>query len=392
MFHVHDDGTATLRKPGWDGSDDINDPLYNHKTAYMCYLSGSVRKEEMKGISDPDMSDADTSEDESLTASNDRTLTRQEAKQLDREIPWREIMSMPKMSQDAFIQSCTKEGWMKWTSVRPLTQKEPDAVMSDASLRRRVLKSRAAYKDKARGVGKLSPKCRVVLIGCNDPDLRQLTRDSPTPSRLSEFVVLAVASSGANRLFNCDNKKWSLWLSDAEKAFLQGFQDKSERGGPLYMSPPRDPLITSSGSFPAPLYEVTGNCYGLPNAPRVWYRRVLQAVQEADFQVHSFDRCCFYHTGKDGSLDCIMIVHVDDFMAAFSESFDLSILEGMFEWGSTTKVDEDHPGQYRGKEISMIKTKDGKIHYKISQKSFLKNLAHGRLPTGPTQRRSEIEQ
>ena len=58
MFRVHDDGTATLRKPSWDGSEDITDPFHNHKTAYMCYLSSGMRKEEMKGISDPDMSDA----------------------------------------------------------------------------------------------------------------------------------------------------------------------------------------------------------------------------------------------------------------------------------------------------------------------------------------------
>ena len=231
-------------------------------------------------------------------------------------------MTMPTMSQDAFIQSCAKEyqGWMKWTSVRPLTQKEADEVMSDPAPRRRVLKSRAAYRDKARGIGKIRAKCRVVLIGCNDPDLRQLTRDSPTPSRLSEVVVLSVAASGANRVFNNDNKQWFLWLSDAEKAFLQGLQDKSERNGPLFMSPPDDPLIKASGSFPAPLYEVTGNCYGLPNAPRVWYRRVLQAVEEAGFMVHSFDRCCFYHIG-----------HVDDFMAAYSESFEITLLENIFE-------------------------------------------------------------
>ena len=384
MFRVYDDGAATLRKPSWDGSEDFTDPFHNHKTAYMCYLSSNVRKEEMKGITDPDFPDADTSDDENLEISNDRTLTRQEAKQLDREIPWREIMTMPVMSQDAFIQSCTKEyeGWMKWTSVKPLTQKEADEVMADSTLRRRVLKSRAAYRDKARGIGKIRAKCRVVLIGCNDPDLRQLTRDSPTPSRLSEFVVLSVASAGANCVFNNDNKRWFLWLSDAEKAFLQGMQDKSERNGPLYMSPPKDPLIEASGSFPAPLYEVTGNCYGLPNAPRVWYRRVLQAVQDAGFMVHSFDRCCFYHVGTDNKIDCVMIVHVDDFMAAYSESFEISLLEKMFEWGSITKVDENHPGEYRGKEITMKRTADGKIHYKVSQKSFLKNLADGKLVSG----------
>lgn len=117
-----------------------------------------------------------------------------------------------------------------------------------------MLKSRAAYKDKSRGIDGLNAimaKCRVVLIGCNDPDLRQLSRDSPTPRRLAEYIVLSTAAAGANRLFNNDGRKLFLWLSDAAQAFLQGRQDSTERSGPIYMAPQNDPLIVEAGACPA---------------------------------------------------------------------------------------------------------------------------------------------
>ena len=46
-----------------------------------------------------------------------------------------------------------------------------------------------------------------------------------------------------------------------------------------------------------------------------------------------------------------------------------------------TIVDEDHPGEYRGKEITMVKSGE-RIHYKVTQKAFIKNLDEGKLKTG----------
>eukprot|EP00435_Cladocopium_sp_Y103_P005736 s3811_g1.t2 len=69
-------------------------------------------------------------------------------------------------------------------------------------------------------------------------------------------------------------------------------------------------------------------------------------------------------------------------MATYSSSFDISILQNLFEWGSVTILDENIPGEYRGKEISMIKTDEGRIHYKVTQKSFIRNLKEGKLRSG----------
>lgn len=197
-------------------------------------------------------------------------------------------MTMPAAVKDKYVASVVKEyeGWVKLSGIRPLTDAEAEKGFQDPRLRKRMLKSRAAYKDKSRGMGGLNAimaKCRVVLIVCNDPDFRQLSRDSPTPRRLAEHIVLSSAAAGANRLFNDDGRKWFLWLSDAAQAFLQGRQDSAERSGPIYMAPLNDPLIVEAGAYPARLYEVTGNCYVLANAPRIWYNKVRDTLLEAGF-------------------------------------------------------------------------------------------------------------
>ena len=182
-------------------------------------------------------------------------MSRQEQKQLDREIPWREVAQLPKIEFDAFVKAAQKEfdGWMKWSGVIPLSHGEAKKILSDPKLRKRALKARAAYRDKARGVGPLQAKCRVVLIRCNDPDLRSLSRDAPTPSRVSEYVVMAVAASGSNRMLNGSKCRWFLWLSDAAQAFLQGKQDETERDGQLFRLPPDDPVLRAAGVFTSPL-------------------------------------------------------------------------------------------------------------------------------------------
>ena len=159
---IYDDNTATLRAPHWDGSPEYQSPQQPCRQFYKAYLSSSKRKQELaqQDITDkPQQSDSESSDDQ-LTKSNQRQLTRQELKQLDRELPWREIMAMPWHVVEKFINSALTEyqGWMNWSSIRPLTRDEVMQVMNDPALKRRILKSRAAYKDKSKGIGELKAK------------------------------------------------------------------------------------------------------------------------------------------------------------------------------------------------------------------------------------------
>ena len=117
--------------------------------------------------------------------------------------------------------------------------------------------------------------------------------------------------------------------------------------------------------------------YGLSNAPRtprVWYGHVDKTVKAANFKQHSFDRCFYYHLNQNTCcVDCLLICHVDDFMATYSGMFGLGKLESLFSWGSTTKITPETQGEYRGKEIIII-YENGKYKYKVSQKTFCDNL------------------
>ena len=123
-----------------------------------------------------------------------------------------------------------------------------------------MIPARNAYRDKNRGVPPLKPKCRTVVLGCLDPDLKLLDRTAPTPHRMTEAVLLQVAASGINKLMQLCPLPWKLWAGDVSTAFLQG--EPEQRQGRLFMRPPRDKIQALAQTFPSDLYEVVGNLYG----------------------------------------------------------------------------------------------------------------------------------
>ena len=116
---------------------------------------------------------------------------------------------------------------MDWGPVVALTDQEAKEIMNDPQKWKRIMRSRSCYRDKNVGVPPLKAKARVVALGHTDPDLSLISRDSPTPSRLSEMILLTVYVSGANGRFARTKKRWQLKMADASTAFLQGRQPES---------------------------------------------------------------------------------------------------------------------------------------------------------------------
>ena len=94
------------------------------------------------------------------------------AKQLDREIPWRQLTELPRSQYEEYLQA-TRVEWMSWGGSRYRTESQ------------KIPRAGAAYRDKSKGIGPPRPTCRVVIIGCQDPDIFDITRDSPAPTRLT---------------------------------------------------------------------------------------------------------------------------------------------------------------------------------------------------------------
>ena len=141
--------------------------------------------------------------------------------------------------------------WLEWGPVRTLNREEALRVLRDPALKCRVLKARVCYRNKnaGRATG-LRAKARIVVQGHRDPDLEVISREAPTPHRLSEMAMLTVYVSGLNQQFG-RRGQWYLMAADASTAFLQGRQPQGERPDKLYMSAPQDPIIGQTVGCPS---------------------------------------------------------------------------------------------------------------------------------------------
>ena len=399
-FFTDDTGHLHRLHQDWDGSPMIG---YGPRCDifHRCYLTTSQREADTKEIG-KDPADSDTTQDSetdddapsasmtnaSTTPSYKEGLSRQEVKALDREIPWRNILQMPAPYVDRFLQSIEKEAnsWMTWQSVEPLSDEEANRIMRDPVLSKRVLKSRACYRDKACGIGELRPKCRIVALGHLDPDLKILSRNAATPGRISEQLVYLFITAGYNRELFDAAYAWTAWSGDAATAFLQGVQE--ERPMPLFLSPPKDGLIALTDTWTSKLYRIRGNVYGLANAPLTWSREVKKRLFALDYCHHSFDKQLYYKR-VSGEVVSIVLVYVDDFLGLSRSDYNIKELHQAFEWGSLHPFKTDEAVTFKGKEITLL-CQEGRFRLSITMKKFIDGLDRGSLKKGRLQQDEKL--
>ena len=367
---------------------------------YQAYLLTDQRKKDVKSLGkdpqDPDTSDdSDESEDEApkSTATSKTSspttaplykqgLSRQELKAMDREIPWRSILSMPEPHVEKFIEAVNKEAssWSEWQSVEPLSDHEAQQIFNDKELKKRIIPARACYRDKSCGVGELRAKCRVVALGHLDPDLAEINRSSGTPGRVSEHMIFVMITAGFNRELFGTKHLWKAWSADAATAFLQGQQ---ARRMPIFLKPPNDGLIQLTNHWKAKLYRVRGNIYGLADAPATWSKEVIGRLTGAQYRQHSFDQQVFYKV-VNKEIVSIILVYVDDFLGLFRDDYDLGEIHALFRWGAITHFEEGKPVTFKGKELTIVKTRD-RFQLKITMTSFINSLDVGVIKKGRLQ-------
>ena len=357
----------TMPSQGWDGS-----PEYVWGPPCCAFRCFAAKAEEAEVSSD-------SSNDEMEESTG---LSRQEKKAINRELPWRKLMSdFPSDVISLYVQANRKEydSWLSWGSVVPVPDKQVEEILSNVLLRKRVMPSRNAYRDKNRGAGPdIRAKCRTVIQGCHDPDLGLLDRSSPTPTRVAEYLIYEIAASGYNRRCQLNKKAWKLWSGDVSTAFLQG--EPEPRAMPIYMRPPRDGIQALAKTFPHKLYKIVGNLYGLCNAPKTWIKHIVKKLCLAGFQRHRLDHTVYYKYDKSGELLVILLFHVDDFLVAFREDYQFSELSNMFTWGNTNLLD-DGPFTFKGKEVNLLKS-GNEFVIKVTQKAFIDELVVGKLKKG----------
>ena len=260
----------------WDGSPETQYYNQHRCTQFAAPATTEILQQEGYAVLYTDLtgqgeSEADSSDPDQPIDPASRLNARKEAKALEREIPWRQVMRLPPEQIQAYVASAQKEekGWMGWGSVEPVPDDEAAAILSNPARRKRVLRSRACYRNKSRTPDTLIAKTRVVALGHLDPDLHRISRDSPTPMRVSEHILLSIFIAGANHSVEQQDAPWLLWAADVSTAFMQGTFEDHERPEPLYLLPPRDEITNMAGTFQAKLYKVLKNIYGLASAPHM---------------------------------------------------------------------------------------------------------------------------
>ena len=377
------DETIREIEPGWDGSDEnYLPPTKRYYQVYVEQLASSVDDLLSR------LSDSDTDVDDYKTG---KRLTRQEKKQIEKELSFHDILSQSDEYIQKFIESAQKEetSFLEWKSLKPVPPEETKRILSDPEQKKRVISSRACYRDKNKNVPPLKAKTRIVARGNQDPDLQSLTRQAPTPTRVSEMMTFLIFLSGLHSKAFRSDKVWKLWAGDASTAFLQGQQDLSERAGKLYLKAPRDPLLIRAGVFKSELYEILGNVYGLSNAPYTWAQEVTKRLVNLGFIVHSFDRMMFWYPDPDNA-PCpaaVLICYVDDFLITFNTSFPFQQFVDSFKWGSQQFLEQGPPLVFKGKEIHLEQTGDVQT-LRIVQETFITNLEMGQV--GKKQNKAEV--
>lgn len=189
------------------------------------------------------------------------------------------------------------------------------------------ISSRWVCTEKVKG-GKLVCKARLVARGF-DEDTDQLKKDSPTCQKVSLRCLLAILSS----------KGWDLCSIDIKSAYLQGIPINRE----LYMIPPE---IAKTDK----LWALRKCPYGLADAGRHWYLRIVQELKSLSGKQLQLDQAVFVWHDNDGNLDGLMVIHVDDFLYGGNNTFGQSVI-AEFRKIFTIGTEESRGMKYLGLHI-----------------------------------------
>ena len=187
-------------------------------------------------------------------------------------------------------------------------------------------------------------KARLVARGFEDGDLGNCAIDSPTSSKESIRIALAVMSS----------MEWNCKIIDVKRAFLQG--NPLERD--VFLKPPKEANTDN-------LWKLKKAVYGLNEASRKWYNRIKEELLKIGMTKSLYDEALFYYK-KKGKVEGILALHVDDMIFGGSKEFEenvVEILKKEIQIGS----EDITPFKYLGMNISQV---DGVIY--VDQESYIR--------------------
>ena len=188
-------------------------------------------------------------------------------------------------------------------------------------------------------------KARLVARGFEE-ETSFLKKDSPTCSKGSIRTTLSIAAS----------KGWQCNSLDIKSAFLQG--GKIDRD--VYLVPPPE---FDNGT----LWKLHKTVYGLCDAARAWYLKVKEQLLRHGFSMSKFDDGLFSLT-RNGKLEGLVCIHVDDFLYCGTEFFNEYVYEKIsmqFNIGSSSL------GAIKYVGLNIVSSSDGKCTIDQNQYSSI---------------------
>ena len=200
---------------------------------------------------------------------------------------------------EAFKDSDLRE-WEAWIDngvIKRLTPTEASRIPSSQIFRTPL---RMVRVNKAKDSSHLQPKSRLVVPGHTDPAIGEYRTDSPTttPTAIRMMKSLAVTL------------QWTCYTFDVATAFLSGKNTDRE----VYVRAPAQGLPatkTTSAVGPFELMRVVKSAYGLAEAPRLWYLRAVELLQQVGMEEIPFCRSTFV-AQDDSGVFAFCGLHVDD--------------------------------------------------------------------------------
>ena len=169
--------------------------------------------------------------------------------------------------------------------------------------------------------GVTTTKARLVARGFQE-NVENIRTDSPTCMKESLRLLLSIASS----------KDWKINSIDIKVAFLQGKQIDRE----VFLKPPKE------GNCQGKLWKLRKAVYGLSDASRVWYLRVVDELKRLGASVSAYDKAFFIW--NDGTLQGLIAVHVDDFIWCGTSKFQKKIIDPIRE---SFKISKENTEAFR---------------------------------------------
>ena len=149
-------------------------------------------------------------------------------------------------------------------------------------------------------------KARLVALGyqeCSD----NIRKDSPTCNKDSLRILLLLTVSSL----------WKIRHIDVQAAFLQGKPISRE----VFIKPPKEAETTQ-------LWKLLKCIYGLVDGPRKWYEELRETLENLKMCVSMHDESLLFYN-RNGKLEGIIAIHVDDLMFSGNETFLTAVITAL---------------------------------------------------------------